>query len=225
MRVRALLPVLMLTLLAACATPFRANVSRFQSLPAPTGQTFFVQAQDRTKAGGLEFSNYANLVRERLLAAGYQQAPSANAATLVVNFDYGVNDGREKVATRPGTGFGYSRFGYGGFGYGGFGWPHYGFYGRHLYRPFGYYGFYDPFFGPFDEPEVYSYTVYNAHVAMRINRANTGESVFEGRAETAARTNNLTQLVPNLVEAMFTNFPGRSGETVRVTLQPEKRRG
>ena len=30
-------------------------------------------------------------------------------------------------------------------------------------------------------------------------------------------------IVPNLVEAMFTNFPGNSGETVRITVAPEKK--
>ena len=32
-------------------------------------------------------------------------------------------------------------------------------------------------------------------------------------------------LVPNLVEAMFTGFPGNSGETVRISVAPEKKRG
>jgi hypothetical protein len=30
-------------------------------------------------------------------------------------------------------------------------------------------------------------------------------------------------LVPNLVEAMFTGFPGNSGETVRITVDEERR--
>jgi len=30
--------------------------------------------------------------------------------------------------------------------------------------------------------------------------------------------------VPNLVEAMFTGFPGNSGETVRISVAPEKKR-
>jgi hypothetical protein len=46
--------------------------------------------------------------------------------------------------------------------------------------------------------------------------------VFEGRAETVSSSNNLTRLVPNLVTAMFTNFPGSSGETVRVRFDPAK---
>jgi hypothetical protein len=30
--------------------------------------------------------------------------------------------------------------------------------------------------------------------------------------------------VPNLIEAMFTGFPGNSGETVRITVMPERER-
>ena len=57
---------------------------------------------------------------------------------------------------------------------------------------------------------------------MRINRNTDKKSVFEGRAETVSSSNNLTRLVPNLVTAMFTNFPGNSGETVRVRFDPAK---
>ena len=34
-------------------------------------------------------------------------------------------------------------------------------------------------------------------------------------------SNRLQYLVPNLVEAMFTDFPGRTGETVRISVAPE----
>ena len=34
----------------------------------------------------------------------------------------------------------------------------------------------------------------------------------------ALDTNRLDVLVPNLVEAMFTGFPGTSGETVKITI-------
>ena len=45
---------MILTALAACATPFNANVSRYQTqLPAPAGQTFYVVADDPALAGGL----------------------------------------------------------------------------------------------------------------------------------------------------------------------------
>ena len=38
-----------------------------------------------------------------------------------------------------------------------------------------------------------------------------------------SRSDDLTYLVPNLVEAIFTGFPGNSGETVRISVAPEGR--
>ncbi len=108
--------------LAACATPFEARVNRFQQLPAPQGQTFAIQAHDRTKSGGLEFATYANLVRQHLTAVGYREATGPGSASLVVDLDYAVSQPREKVESYPGYyGPAYGGFGYGGFGYGGFG--------------------------------------------------------------------------------------------------------
>src|SRR3546814_8215030 len=49
--------------LAGCATPFRADVARFQTqLPAPQGQSFVVETNDPSLEGGIEFGHYANLV-------------------------------------------------------------------------------------------------------------------------------------------------------------------
>ena len=220
MRALRLLPIALLTLLAACASSFPAQVARFQQLPAPTGQSFVIQSKDPGRNGSLEFATYANLVRDRLVAHGYQPATSPQAATLVVNLDYGVSNGRERISSRPGFGSG---FGHGYFGNPfGYGYPYYA--GRYR-RPYYYGSFYDPFWGgAFDYPEVYSYTVYNSFVDMKIARTGSNESVFEGRAEANTRSDDLTRLVPNLVTAMFTNFPGRSGERVRVNVPLDDRR-
>ena len=44
---------IVLASLAACATPFNADVSRFQTqLPAPQGESYFVVADDPALAGG-----------------------------------------------------------------------------------------------------------------------------------------------------------------------------
>ena len=59
---------------------------------------------------------------------------------------------------------------------------------------------------------------------MDIKRTADGQALFEGTAQARSRTNELPVLVPNLVEAMFTNFPGRSGETVRITVPNPPRR-
>ena len=208
--------------LAACATPFKADVSRFQTqLPAPTGQSFYVVADDPALAGGLEFSQYADLVEAQMARLGYAQAASAENASLLVRFDYGVDQGRERVRT---TGFAdpfYDPW----FGYGRYGFSRYPYGRASFYRPrhFGSawgFGFYDPWFGG---PEVRSYTVYTSGIEMKIDRAGSGERLFEGKAQAVSTSNRLQYLVTNLVEAMFTDFPGNSGETVRISIAPEKK--
>jgi hypothetical protein len=205
--------------LGGCATGLPTQVSRYQAMPAPTGQSFVIQAADPEDRGGLEFSRYADLVRRHLIEQGYSEAPSVQAASLVVSLAYGVDDGRQQVVTYPSSGFG--RFGYGGFGYRSYG-SRFGGYGR-LRSPF-YYGWDDPFWYRGYGEDIDVYTVYTSYLDMDIKRAGDGESVFEGTARARSRTDELGVLVPNLVEAMFTGFPGNSGETVKITVAPERRR-
>ncbi|MDO6413001.1 DUF4136 domain-containing protein [Sphingomonas sp. BIUV-7] len=221
-------PVALLAL-SGCATPFRADVSRFQMMPAPEGQTFAIQAADPQMQGGLEFSHYAGQVAARLAQQGYRPADAGAKATLIVNLDYGVDNGHEKVVTTPGFGGYGGGWGYGGFGgfggYGGFG----GGFGRGGYgRGFGRYsyGWADPFwYQPFGYPEVNSYTYYVSHLDMKINRAADGKTLFEGRARARSITDSLPTVVPNLIDAMFTGFPGRSGEDVLITVAPPPKAG
>jgi hypothetical protein len=211
--------------LGGCATGLPTQVSRYQAMPAPAGQTFVIQAADPEDRGGLEFSRYAELVRRHMVTQGYSEAGSPEQASLIVSLGYGVDDGRQQVVSRPALGysrFGYDRFGYGGFGYRPY-WSRFGGYGR-LRSPF-YYGWDDPFWyrGGFGGDEIDVYTVYTSYLDMDIRRPD-GQAVFEGTARARSRTDELSVLVPNLVEAMFTGFPGNSGETVKITVAPERRR-
>ena len=203
-------PAAALLALSGCATPFKADVARFQQMPAPQGQRFAVVADDQALSGGLEFSSYADLVASELARFGYVPTRDPGSADLIVRLDYGIDNGREKVRS---TGF------HDPFFYGPYGFHPWGFYGRHHYM----YGFYDPFmFGP-GYADIDSYTVYTSDLTMKIDRAADGKRLFEGTAKAQSTSNKLTYLVPNLVEAMFTNFPGQSGETVRITVAPEKK--
>ena len=206
--------------LAACASSFNANVSHFSSqLPAPAGQTFTVVPEDPALANGLEFHQYAQHVADHLAALGYKPVDNPANATLLVHFDYGVDRGRERVTSTPGFGYGDPFFS-----------PWYSYpvvyRGRHghrfigyaPYRPWGF-GWYDPFFGG---PDVQSYTVYTSGIDLKIDRASDGARLFEGKAQAVSTSNRLPYLVPNLIEAMFTDFPGDSGQTVRISIAPEK---
>ncbi|UYV17602.1 DUF4136 domain-containing protein [Porphyrobacter sp. ULC335] len=205
---RLALPVALALGLSACATPFKADVSRFAvPLPAPQGQTFAVVAEDPKLAGGLEFATYANAVAAELSELGYARAASPETADMLVRFDYRVDGGRERVRTDFNGGAfagpGWGRWGGWGGGFGAWG-----------------FGFNDPFFGG---PDVRSYTVYTSGVDVKIDRRADGQRLFEGKAEAVSRSNRLPRLVPNLVDAIFTDFPGNSGETLRITIRDDEK--
>jgi hypothetical protein len=208
----------MLLALAACATGLPTQVSRFQAMPAPQGQSFVIEAAKAENRGGLEFSQYADVVRRHLLALGYREASSPRDATFLVTMDYGVDNGRERVVATPDLfadpwdygGFGFRR-GFGRFGYhGGFG------------RGFGYSPYFWGWHDPFWDYDVERYTLYTSFLDLNIRRTADNQSLFEGHAMARSQSNELPRLVPNLVEAMFTGFPGNNGETVHITVMPDR---
>jgi hypothetical protein len=207
---RVLAP-LALAALAACTSSFNADVSRFESqLPAPAGQTFTVVATDPALANGIEFRMYAQKVADHLAALGYTPVDSEGAANLIVRFDYGVDNGRERVRS---TGMASDPWWGPWYGYR----PYYRGYARPYYSPWAW-GWNSGWWGG---NEVRSYTIYTSGIELKIDRAADGQRLFEGRAQAVSTSNRLQWLVPNLVDAMFTGFPGNSGETVRISIAPE----
>ena len=204
----------LLFLVAACAQPFDAKVTRFAGpLPPPTGQSFVVVADQPELGQSLEFQHYAGQVAAHLAQQGYTQAASADAASLIVHFAYGVDKGHEHLRQRtdadPFWGPWYHYRNPWARGYWG---PRTGAWG---------YGWYDPWL----DNGLESYTVYTSTISLQIDRKADNQRLFEGRAEAASASDHLTYLVPNLVEAMFSGFPGNSGKTVRISIAPEKVQG
>jgi hypothetical protein len=204
--------------LSACAEGLDTKVTRFQTqLPAPQGQSFAIVADDPGQAGGIEFNQYAGMVGQKLARQGYAMAQSPEAATLIVHFSYGVDKGHQVVRQTGfvdpyfggwrgyryggwGGGYGGWRGGYGGFGGGAWGW-----------------GWNDPWFNNIDVS-----TVYTSGITLKIDDKATSRRLFEGKAQAASTSDHLSYLVPNLIEAMFTGFPGNSGETLKISIAPEK---
>ncbi len=196
--------------LTGCADSFRANVTRFHStLPPPAqGESFTVMPDDPRNAGSLEFAHYADVVAQRLTGVGYVRAGDPASAQLVVRLDYGVDKGSERLRS-TGPGLFYDPF---------FGPPRI-YRGRHARYAWGYY---DPFLWGDYYDDVESFTVYQSQLKLQIDKS-AGGRVFEGTARAQSLSNHLNYLVPNLVDALFQNFPGENGEDVRVTLPPEPR--
>lgn len=227
--------------LSACATGIPAKVTRFQAMPAPQGETFYVvPGMGLAQGGGLEFSRHAALVAQHMAAQGYAQAASAEAATMIVQLGYTVDDGTERVVVdRFGNDpwlRGYDPFRRGFYSpYGRFGTrfdPRFDiWYGRPYYSRFGYwggsrspfyYGWDDPFW--FGGPNVRQYTEYKSELDLDIRRRADNRQLFDGRAVARSTTDETGVLVPNLIQAMFTGFPGKDGETVRITVPAQRRR-
>ncbi len=190
--------------LAGCARTFEADVSRFHRLTAPDSETIRIVPADPAKVGSLEFEQYAGLVRAQLIDAGYR--PVAEDPDILAKLDWSVSEGREKIRSYPGYYDYYPYFGfdhYGGFGHYGYG----GFYPYYGYAGYGGYG-----------GGVYSTTVRSVTLTLRLMRP-TGEILFEGRAVSEIGKPDLPAVMPYLVQALFTDFPGESGRTQTVELK------
>ena len=113
------------------------------------------------------------------------------------------------MVSRPtyvgGFGFGFGRFGWGSpFYHSRFGWG-----GGYAW------GWDDPFWygGGVD-----SYVEYHSQIDLHIRATGTNAPLFDGRAQARSETNRLDVVIPSLVDAMFTGFPGRNGEVVKITI-------
>ena len=204
--------------LSACADTLNTTVSRYQAMPAPQGQTFtVVPGGGMARNGGLEFQRYAAVVAQQLAARGYQPAAPGAPANMVVQLGYGVDHGQVRYIEDPiSPGWGADPFwGWGG----GFGRLRYSRFGFHR-SPF-YYGWDDPFY--YGGGGIDSYVEYHGQVDLHIRAAGTNQPLFDGRVQARSDTNRLDVLVPDLVEALFTGFPGRSGEVIKITV-PTRRR-
>jgi hypothetical protein len=212
--------------LAGCATGLPTQVTRYQALPAPSGQTFYVVPESGTPT--LEFGQFASLVARQLEAQGYRPAGTPQTANMVVRLSYGVDQGQRVYTQDP---FARSRY-YDPFFRGAYSPFFGGYYGRPYYSRFGYYGgLRSPFYYGWDDPFWYSsgfggridsYVVYKSGLDMTITRKADNQPLFEGHVKARSQTDQLGVLVPNLIQAMFTGFPGRNGETVKITVPAQK---
>ncbi len=200
-RITQLLAIATLALLAACSQPFEARVQSFQVMPPVQGQTFYVKPADEARIGSLEFAAYAGLVGTEMQKLGFRPAASADVADLQVMMDFDSGPGRERIATRPSMN---SSWGWYGPAWGRPGWG----------GPWGgYRGWYGPWGDPWGGQEVYSFTVYPSFVHVAILKSSDKTPLFEGRAETTTRADDLPTIMPNLVTALFTDFPGASARS------------
>ena len=183
-------------LLAACAATMKSDVVTFHEGKLPRGETIRVESMGELRRGSLEFGHYADLIRNHLRRLGYTPVTADRPATLVAEVDYSVSDGQTEIRSEKRS------------------YVRYHFYYCRFHDPF-YYGFHRDW-----PPEIYAYTVYNRMLRMNIVRVDPQREVlFEGRVQSIGRENEMAKIMPYLITAMFTNFPGESGVTKVVTIE------
>ncbi|MGE5545692.1 MAG: DUF4136 domain-containing protein [Solirubrobacterales bacterium] len=200
--------LLLVLVVAACGpTMVQTDVTRFHQLPIADGTRSFTILPDDGQRGSLEFQRYAELTANQLAAYGWHPVPSSAQADAVAFLHWGIGPSRTEVWSSPSTV-------YGGYGYG---WHH----------PYWYGGGAMPFGDPFPYWETQSATYYPKWVSVEILDAAAWKAgqrlvLFEGRAVTESGGREITPLVPYLMRALFTGFPGASGRTVHVNVPLEK---
>lgn len=195
-RLFPLLPLLLAGLLSACSgNELEADVTRFHLGPmlGMTGKRVTIEPA-RPELEGLEFSGHAARVGEELGRHGFTPA-GAGEADILALLDYSVSP-IEVERDSP------LRIGLGGGGF-----------GRNVG---GSAGLSFPVGGG-------SSTVWVRRIDLVLTDAVSGVRLWEGRAVSEGKVQDLAFVLPLLTEALLSDFPGESGRTVRVEIDPERK--
>ena len=191
-------------LLAGCAAPRIENdVTTFHDEIMPAGESIRVMPADPANVNSLEFQTYANRISEELRKAGYTPVSEPDVVTdLIAEVDYSVAAGASEIS-RGGTGASV------GVGYG---------FGR-WYNPW-HIGVSLPIFR--SRPRVSEIPIYHRSLELNIVEAEDAQQrLFEGRVVSDGSEGALNVVMPYLITAMFTDFPGESGTTKVVEIETE----
>lgn len=140
---------------------------------------------------GLEFASYADIVGGYLERYGYSAAGNS-APELRVVMGYGLTElGTESGGPVVGVGVGH--------------------YGGNVGVNF------SGLFNVAGSRRVH----YSYRLDLVIEEAASGQRIFEGSSITSGRGADMSAVMPYLVAALFDNFPGNSGQTVKVKLPVE----
>ncbi|MEX0943882.1 MAG: DUF4136 domain-containing protein [Pseudomonadales bacterium] len=192
-RVRMLLVMAIVPMAIGCTSQVTSEVTRFHRAPAPHGETITIVPVNDDKQSSIEFATYATKVAEELAKLGYHVVDSGDS-DLIARMDYSVGEAQTRIRS----------------------WPR-----NYVHYHFRYDRYYPYYFGRYwDEPNVYSYTVFPRLLQLDILQTD-GQVVFEGRVESVGRQANMNSVFPYMLKAMFQNFPGESGVTKVVTIRKD----
>ena len=217
----ALLAWAALVLITGCANTLSTQVSTFNQWPTDSaGASFSVQTVKQAASANwsdLERQTYEKLVADALTQQGLRPAAVGEKARFNAHVRLDTRQDkvqRSQAVYAPAWGYPYS----------GYGWPRGYWHGGVWHDPFledGVFGWSAPVYVG---ERRYEQTIAMVLLGLRISDSRQkgdtpqGATVFEGSAEYAGQEAALPALMPYLVQALFSDFPGRNGQVRQVTL-------
>ncbi|MEM0965117.1 MAG: DUF4136 domain-containing protein [Verrucomicrobiota bacterium] len=202
-----------LALLSGCSTvKVKSSTARFHTLPPEgSGQTFLFDPT-QSQRGSLEYEAYAELIEEKLIQYGWVPGTDPEDADYLVVFLYSIDGGETVSGSRPI---------YGQIG-GGISVT-----SGSVRGPGGRSSFTGTTYTPSTFGQVgsapYTKEVYGRSFDLSIldNQRSTPEEtviVYEGRVTSRGSAGQLAAVIPTMIEALFLDFPGVSGDAGEVAL-------
>jgi hypothetical protein len=192
---RWIVPLLAAAALSGCATAIApVDVTRFHAGAVPQSGTVALAPAPGIDGSAIEYRTYANAVAAALGRAGFTVADPGSRATLTatVGYDVAIQRPYEGRRSPVSVGVGGATGSYGsGVGVG---------IGIDLSGP--------------PKPIIAT------RLSVRLSRSGSGEALWEGRAETAAKEGTPAAqrgiAAAKLADALFRDYPGQSGATITV---------
>ena len=193
--------------LGGCATGPRlihTEVTAFNEWSTLPAEKTYVFLRTLEFQNSLELKSYEDIVRDELTVQGFKLATEPGLAQLTVTLRPSVSTSQVRVREAwPVDPF--WRFSGGWYGRRGWGW-------------------YDPYWSFPDAYSDYTTDVYRRRLELDIDsRTVTGKRYYEGRVESTGQTESLPAVMPSLIRALFTEFPGNSGQMRRVDVPVERK--
>jgi hypothetical protein len=203
----------MLVLAGCQSSHFAAQVSQFHRLPRNgEGLTFMVAPADKAKNESLEFETYAQRIVAELQARNFSQADHLEKSELLVFVDYGTDSGTVET----------------------YAVPVYGYYPDEFHRMHGVTSEGKRFSAQVYESGGFVPLGYTERVRtlyrrnLRVEIVNTEEwrrgrtvKSYEGRVVSMGPENEIAMIMPLMIRALFLDFPGTSGATRTIVLDPD----
>lgn len=184
-------------LVTGCAS-VQSSVTRFHALEKQKDGTYGTYAvyTPKEKESSLEYATYADLLKKQLNARGFREVALSQRPTYVAFFAYDVQRSGTSTTSfyRP-QASGDSAFAR---------------------------GFNATAVGTATTEAAYTRSVMFRLVAPPDADASAPrKTIYEARLASTGSSGEINRVMPTLVKAMFKDFPGKSGETVRVDLPME----